>query len=58
MKNILFSKKISRDNQASYLNGWQKALKTYEEVMEEELKVKLGIHELQTLQILQEVKEV
>lgn len=57
MKNILINKKFNDDNHGSYLNGWQKALKTYEEVMEEDLKVKIGINDLHTLKILQEVKK-
>lgn len=43
MKNVLFDKKFTETQQTSYMVGWDKALKAYQEVMVEDFKEKIGL---------------
>lgn len=49
MKIHSFIKKITSSDKNDYLKGWNRALKAYEELMEEDLKLKIGLHGLQNL---------
>ncbi|NJO03155.1 MAG: hypothetical protein HC880_17060 [Bacteroidia bacterium] len=57
MKNTLFKDKFTNANQYSYYAGWDKAVKTYQEVMVEVIKEKLGLKDSKNMELIAEEKK-